>query len=129
MRCGGETPVPTIDQCTSITTPKLASLLAVADAALDVAKEHAAGQQSAAMWQLVLQLAMLAAASAFAVAMMLLVSRRVVMPLRRIQGAMLKLAEGDFGVAVPGLERKDEGGAIANAVDRFKSVADDKARQ
>jgi methyl-accepting chemotaxis protein len=125
----GEPPGLTIEQWTSISTPKLASLLAVADAALDVAKEHAAGQQSAAMWQLVLQLAMLAAAAAFAMGMMLLVSRRVVMPLQRIQGAMLKLAEGDFTVAIPGVERQDEVGAIANAVERFKAVADDKARQ
>jgi methyl-accepting chemotaxis protein len=117
------------DQWGEIIVPKLATLLRVADAALDVAKEHAAGQQSAAMWQLALQLAMLAAAAAFAVAMMLLVSRRVVMPLQRIQGAMLKLADGDFGVAVPGLERKDEVGAMANAVERFKHVADEKARR
>jgi methyl-accepting chemotaxis protein len=117
------------DQWGEIIVPKLATLLRVADAALDVAKEHAAGQQSAATWQLVLQLAMLAAAAAFAVAMMLLVSRRVVMPLQRIQGAMLKLADGDFGVAVPGLERKDEVGAMANAVERFKAVADEKARR
>jgi len=125
----GEPPGITIEQWTSISTPKLATLLAVAEAALDVAKEHAAGQQSAATWQLVLQLATLAAAAAFAVAMMLLVSRRVVMPLQRIQGAMLKLADGDFGVAVPGLERKDEVGAMANAVERFKAVADEKARR
>jgi methyl-accepting chemotaxis protein len=125
----GEPPGITIQQWTSISTPKLATLLAVAEAALDVAKEHAARQQSAAMWQLALQLAMLATAAAFAVAMMLLVSRRVVMPLQRIQGAMLKLAEGDFTVAVPGVERKDEVGAIANAVERFKAVADQKARQ
>ena len=46
-----------------------------------------------------------------------------------IQGAMLKLAKDDFGVAVPGVERKDEVGAIANAVERFKVVADEKARQ
>jgi methyl-accepting chemotaxis protein len=117
------------DQWGDITVPKLATLLRVADAALDVAKQHAAGQQSVAMWKLVLQVAMLAAAAAFAMGMMLLVSRRVVIPLQGIQGAMLKLAEGDFGVAVPGLERKDEVGAIANAVERFKSVADDKARQ
>src|SRR4030095_13486025 len=126
------------DQWGEIIVPKLATLLRVADAALDVAKEHAAGQQSAATWQLVLQLAMLAAAGAFGVAMMLLGSprammlwwsRRVVMPLQRIQGAMLKLADGDFGVAVPGLERKDEVGAMANAVERFKAVADEKARR
>jgi methyl-accepting chemotaxis protein len=117
------------DQWGNITVPKLATLLRVADAALDVAKEHAAGQQSVAMWKLGLQLLLLAAAAAFAMGMLLLVSRRVIIPLQGIQGAMLKLAEGDFGVAVPGAERKDEVGAIANAVERFKVVADQKARQ
>src|SRR5262245_40860509 len=117
------------DQWGDITVPKLATLLRVADAALDVAKEHAAGQQSAAMWTLLLQLAMLAAAAAFAMGMMLLVSRRVIMPLHSIQEAMRKLAGGDFGVVVPGLERKDEVGAMAKAVERFKAVADEKARR
>jgi methyl-accepting chemotaxis protein len=117
------------DQWGDIIVPKLATMLRVADAALDAAKEHAAQQQSAAMWKLALQLAMLAVAVAFAVGMMLIVSRRVVGPLHRIQEAMLKLADGDFGVAVPGLERKDEVGAMANAVERFKAVADDKARR
>ncbi len=116
------------DQWGNITVPKLATLLRVADAALNVAKEHAAQQQSAAMWKLSMQLAMLAAAAAFAMGMMLLVSGRVIGPLHRIQAAMLKLADGDFGVAVPGLERKDEVGAMANAVERFKAVADEKAR-
>ena len=58
--------------------------------------------------------------------MMLLVSRRVTGPLHQIQGAMLKLADGDFGVAVPGLERQDEIGAMANAVERFKVLADEQ---
>src|SRR6266545_3823929 len=116
-----------VEQWSAISVPKLATLLNVATAALDVAKDHAAKQQSNAMWQLWGQLAMLAAALAFAIAMMLLVSRRVVAPLHRIQEAMLKLAGGDFGVVVPGLERKDEVGAMANAVEQFKVVADEKA--
>src|SRR5262245_7985670 len=124
----GEPPGMSADQWSGISLPKLALILRVAEAALDVAKDYAAQQQSAAMWKLLGQLAMLAAAVAFAMGMMLLVSRRVVMPLQRIQGAMLKLADGDFGVAVPGLERKDEIGAMANAVERFKSLADERAR-
>ena len=117
------------DKWGDIIVPKLTTILRAADAALDVAKEHAAQQQFTATVKLALQLAMLAAAVAFAVTMMLLVSRRVVGPLHRIQEAMLKLAGGDFGVAVPGLERKDEVGAMANAVERFKAVADEKARR
>jgi methyl-accepting chemotaxis protein len=125
----GQKPAMNADQWGDIIVPKLALLLRVADAALDVAKEHAAQQQMTAMWKLALQLAMLAAAAAFAIGMMLLVSRRVVGPLHRMQEAMLKLAGGDFAVAVPGLERKDEIGAMANAVERFKVVADEKARR
>jgi methyl-accepting chemotaxis protein len=107
---------------------KLASVLGVAETALDIAKEHAAAQRASAMRMLTLELVLLVLAIAFAGGMFLLVSRRVTGPLARIQGAMMKLAEGDFGVAVPCLERKDEIGAMANAVERFKVVADEKAR-
>jgi methyl-accepting chemotaxis protein len=124
----GEPPGITIDQWSAMSVPKLATLLAVAEAALDVAKEHAAAQRASAIKMLVLQLSLLAAAVLIAAGMMLLVSRRVIVPLDRIQEAMLKLAGGDFGVVVPGLERKDEIGAMANAVERFKVVADEKAR-
>jgi methyl-accepting chemotaxis protein len=107
---------------------KLASLLGVAEAALDVAKEHAAVQRASALRMLSLELALLALAVVIAVGMFTLVSRRVTGPLNRIQNAMIKLATGDFGVVVPGLDRKDEIGAMANAVERFKAVADEKAR-
>jgi len=63
-----------------------ATLLRVADAALDVAKEHAAGQAIGSDVKLGLQLLLLAAAAAFAMGMLLLVSRRVIIPLQGIQG-------------------------------------------
>jgi methyl-accepting chemotaxis protein len=107
---------------------KLSSMLGVAETALDVAKEHAAAQRASATRMLVLQLVLLVLAVLFAGGMFLLVSRRVTGPLGQIQAAMMKLAGGDFGVAVPCLERKDEIGAMANAVERFKVVADEKAR-
>jgi methyl-accepting chemotaxis protein len=107
---------------------KLASLLGVAEAALDVAKDHAAAQRASAMRALGVELGLLVAAIVLAAAMMLLVSRRVTGPLGQMQGAMLKLADGDFGIVIPGLERNDEIGAMANAVERFKILADEKAR-
>jgi len=76
-----------------------------------------------------MQLGLLAIAVLMASGMIALVSRRVIGPLARMQEAMLKLAGGDFGVVVPGVERKDEVGAMANAVERFKLVADEKARK
>jgi methyl-accepting chemotaxis protein len=116
------------DDWSRTSVAKLSSLLGVAEAALDVAKDHAAAQRASATRMLTLELALLAAAVALVVGMMILVSRRVIGPLLRIKDAMLKLAGGDFGVVVPGLERKDEIGAIANAVEKFKIVADEKAR-
>jgi methyl-accepting chemotaxis protein len=117
-----------VDDWSKMSVARLGSLLGVADAALDVAKEHAATARASAIKMLTIELALLIAAVVLVVGMMLVVSRRVIGPLHRIQEAMLQLASGDFGVVVPGLERKDEIGAIANAVERFKVVADEKAR-
>jgi methyl-accepting chemotaxis protein len=125
----GEKVAATADDWSRMATSKLASLLGVAEAALDAAKEHAAAQRASATRELVLELVLLVLAVAFAGGMFLLVSRRVTGPLHQIQAAMMKLAGGDFGVVVPGLERKDEIGAMANAVERFKVVADEKARR
>ena len=95
---------------------KLSSLLNVAEAALDVAKEHAAGQRASALWTLWIQLGLLLTALALTVAMMLVVSRRVIAPLRMIQQAMHKISTGDFSVVLRDLDRKDEVGQIAEAV-------------
>jgi methyl-accepting chemotaxis protein len=107
---------------------KLNSILAIADAALDVAKEHTATRQADAMWSLLLSLGLLATAFVVVFGMLLVVSRRVTSPLRQIQQAMLKLAGGDFSVVLPGLDRKDEIGDVANAIERFKVLVDEKAR-
>jgi methyl-accepting chemotaxis protein len=117
------------DDWSRMTVGKLATLLGVAEVALDVAKDHAAVQRSGATRMLALELVLLVLAVLFAGGMLLLVSRRVTGPLSQIQAAMMKLAGGDFAVVVPGLERKDEIGAMANAVERFKVVADEKARR
>ena len=108
--------------------PMLGSLLGVAEAALKSAKDYAAAQQAEASWALWSALGLLAAAIALVAGMMVMVSRRVTGPLRNIQQAMLKVAGGDFSVVLPGLERKDEIGDVANAVERFKVLADEKAR-
>jgi methyl-accepting chemotaxis protein len=124
----GEPAEMNADQWSTLTVARLSTLLRTAEAALDSAKEHAAVQRVSALRMLSLELLLLALAVAFAAGMFVLVSRRVTGPLHRIQEAMMKLAAGDFGVVVPGLGRKDEIGAMANAVERFKVVADEKAR-
>ncbi len=124
----GQTPSITVDQWSPLTVPKLATVLAVAEVALDIAKDHTAKQHAVAMRSLMVQLVLLLGAVALAGGMILLVTRRVTRPLVTIQQAMLKLAGGDFNVVLPGLDRKDEIGAMANAVEKFKVLAVEKGR-
>ncbi len=49
-------------------------------------------------------------------------------PMRALSVSMEELAGGNFGVVLPGLGRKDEVGAVAGAVEKFKVVAEHKAR-
>ncbi|OPY95245.1 hypothetical protein A5906_09325 [Bradyrhizobium sacchari] len=54
-------------------------------------------------------------------------SRSISKPLRKLTASMLDLADGNFDVVLHGLRRKDEIGEIANAVQRFKVRAVEKA--
>ncbi|MEP6838778.1 MAG: methyl-accepting chemotaxis protein, partial [Bradyrhizobium sp.] len=49
-------------------------------------------------------------------------------PMVALTGAMKELADGNFGVVLPGLGRKDEIGGVAEAVEVFKVKAEQKAR-
>jgi methyl-accepting chemotaxis protein len=55
-------------------------------------------------------------------------ARSIVKPIGGMTVAMGRLANGDFDVVLPGLGRKDEIGAIAQAVENFKLKAQEKAR-
>ncbi|GGI26555.1 methyl-accepting chemotaxis protein [Bradyrhizobium guangdongense] len=50
-------------------------------------------------------------------------------PIRALTVAMDRLAGGDFSVVLPGLGRKDEVGGVAAAVEKFKLVSEQKARE
>ncbi|WP_159730987.1 methyl-accepting chemotaxis protein [Methylosinus sp. Ce-a6] len=61
-------------------------------------------------------------------ASLLIVFRGVAGPLLALATAMRRLAAGDFDLELPGLDRSDEIGEIATAVERFKAQAAEKAR-
>jgi methyl-accepting chemotaxis protein len=124
----GEKPEMTVGQWTPETVGRLASLLDVAASALDAAKDHAEGQRAAAQRDLIWQLVLLAAAFALALGSMVVVSRRVIAPLRAIQDAMLKVARGDLSADAAFADRRDEIGALAGALGTFKQNAAEKAR-
>ena len=116
----GQPVTTTVEKWTPLTISRLALVLDVAEAALDVAKEHAARQHAKAERDLAMQLALLAAAIVLAAGMMLAVSRRVITPLRTLQGATLRLAGGDLSAQVSFAGRKDEIGALGSAMQLFK---------
>ncbi|MDR6658862.1 methyl-accepting chemotaxis protein [Tardiphaga robiniae] len=57
-----------------------------------------------------------------------LIARGIIRPLSGLTAGMKQLAEGNFGVVLPGLGRKDEVGDMAQAVETFKVKAEEKAQ-
>ena len=105
---------------------RMATAITVADAALDAARDHANAQQSFALRSLILQLSLLVLALAATVAALTTISRRVIGPLNRIRDGMLQVASGDLGVETGYGDRRDEIGALAGALETFKSQALEK---
>ncbi|MBB5046325.1 methyl-accepting chemotaxis protein [Rhodopseudomonas rhenobacensis] len=58
----------------------------------------------------------------------LLFGQRIARAIARMTTAMQKLAAGDFEVVLPGLARSDEVGDMARAVEHFKLISQQKAR-
>jgi methyl-accepting chemotaxis protein len=124
----GEKPELTANQWTPVTVGRLGAAVAVAEAALDAAKDRAAHLYSTARSSLVMQLVLLAGALALAFGAMTIVTRRVIKPLHIMRDAMLKVAAGDLHVDTGYAARHDEIGALAGALETFKQQAADKVR-
>jgi methyl-accepting chemotaxis protein len=124
----GGTPELTANQWSPLTVGRLSSAVAVAERALDAARDYAAIQHSLALRSLALQLSLLALAIALAFGAMMAISRRVIMPLNKMRDAMLKVASGDLTVDTGYGTRRDEIGALAGALETFKQQAADKLR-
>jgi methyl-accepting chemotaxis protein len=77
---------------------------------------------------LILQLGLLVFAVALTFVAMMAVNRRVIKPLHNIRDAMLKVAAGDLTVDTGYVQRHDEIGALAGALETFKQQAVDKLR-
>src|SRR6201994_1400388 len=105
---------------------RMNTAITVADGALDAAKEHANLQQSLALRSLILQLSLLVVALVATITAMATITRRVIGPLNTIRDAMLQVASGDLAVETGYGDRKDEIGALAGALETFKSQAQEK---
>lgn len=118
----------TADQWTPLTSQRMGTAVAVAERALDEARNYAAVQYMSAGRALVVQIAMLVLAALLTVGAMVTVTRRVIRPLHTIRDAMLKVAGGDLAVDSGYLDRQDEIGALAGALETFKQQASDKLK-
>ncbi len=79
----------------------------------------AEGARSLIMWSIGLTLAIVVVGAAAAI----LISRSITRPLDAIIGNMRQIADGDYAVAIAGMQRADEIGRIAMALDTFKEAA------
>src|SRR3984957_1242794 len=124
----GEKAELTAAQWTPITVTRMGTAVAVAERALEAAKDYTSVQHSEAERALALQLALLASAFALTCGAMMAVTRRVIKPLHTIRDAMLQVASGDLGVDTGYAQRRDEIGALAGALETFKQQAMDKLK-
>lgn len=58
-----------------------------------------------------------------AIALLLVMMRSVARPVKRLDAAVRRLIDGDTTIAIPGIERKDELGSLARAVESFQGLA------
>ena len=120
LRQGTATPL-SVPAFRAWTVPMLANGLLVRNAALVSMRSQAASLEQAATVRRNIAIVAAMAALTTMLGAMAVVMRRVAEPLTELTSAMVRLAEGDVETAVPGVGRPDELGAMARAVEVFKS--------
>ena len=118
----GQKPEITPDRWGQYVVPKLGAMLAVAEGALDAARAQAMADWQAAAWQLAVAGSLLVLTIVMVAASLMVVGRRVIRPLQAIRDTMLKLAEGQVAITIPGAGRTDEIGQMADAVQIFRDT-------
>jgi methyl-accepting chemotaxis protein len=115
-----------------VTLPIVAELEPLANQIADFAKHsveeqtaQAAAEMAAVEWE---SLAIGIGTMLLLIATSIFSFFTIARPMRALSSAMEELAGGNFAVVLPGLGRKDELGAVAGAVEKFKVVSEQKAR-
>jgi methyl-accepting chemotaxis protein len=92
------------------------------------AREVAAAESDARFLTSAAQIMVALAAASFLGILYFGFTRRVVMPIRRMRTVVTQLAQRDFAVDVPDLDRRDEIGEMAKAVQVFKERGIERGR-
>jgi signal transduction histidine kinase/ActR/RegA family two-component response regulator len=120
-------PPPPTAATRRVNTQGLSSLLDVADAAFDAVFAHAAAEAAAAERDALVALAAMGVSIGLGVGISAFAGAQVLSPLGRITRAIRAVAEGDVDHPIPDMERPDEVGAVARALDVFRANAKAKA--
>lgn len=118
----------TMIQWTPYSVARMGSAVTVAERALGAAKDRGVVLYDTAQHALIVQLILQLGSILLAVAAMVAVNRRAIVPLQKIRNAMIEVADGHIDADVPYLHRHDEIGALAGALGTFKQNAQEKAR-
>jgi methyl-accepting chemotaxis protein len=116
------------DEWSHYTVPHLATMVDVANAALEQAADRAARNNEAAGVDLIVQAGLLLLALLGFAAAFLIVSRRITGPLHALRDMTQRLARGDLSIVNPFGGRRDEIGAMAAALETFRAQAIEKDR-
>jgi methyl-accepting chemotaxis protein len=109
-------------------TTAINSILGLVDAIGSVADQEATNDAAASASKLVGYCVMLLASIGLVLVSLWVAFARILRPLSALTRAMGELGKGNFEIVLPGLERKDEIGDMAHAVETFKMKAQEKAR-
>jgi methyl-accepting chemotaxis protein len=113
---------------TPLTVGAIGKLDAVKEAILKAFEDTKAQTEDRISSTVTMQEVVAAAAGLLGLLIAYLIARGIIGPLSGLTSGMKELAGGNFGVVLPGLERKDEVGDMAQAVETFKVKAGEKAR-
>jgi methyl-accepting chemotaxis protein len=116
----GAEPAMSLPEWQKFVTPKLNTIVAVANEALALGVEAADASAEAAQRRLFVNAALFGAALLLVALSCAVAQFGIVKPIRRMTQAMQSLADGDAAVTVPALGRRDEIGAMAATVQVFR---------
>src|SRR5215213_7545066 len=109
-------------------TTGINSILGLADAIGHAADQEATNDTAMSTSKLVVDGAVLFASIGLVLVSFWVAFFRILRPLSALTATMGELGKGNFDVVLPGLGRKDEIGAMAHAVEAFRTKAQGKAR-
>lgn len=112
-----------MSEWSDITTPKLLPVATLAETFINQASKVAEQKRADAFNRLVISSSLLLLSILFTCAVFVLINRRVILPISRITVSMGEIAKGILDTPIPGLDRKDEIGGMAAAVEIFRQSA------